>query len=246
MPSSASRVDISLNGDVIFATKCTEDVAHLDPDCASTPFEIIETFVIDIYMDDGYLGTPDEQFVRLPVTVIIQDPCAGNQIALMDTLSYIEFPLTEPGSEFLYQPIMSSMIEVCQVACRLVTLPDSGPYPSNIVRSFSPQSLQILIATTNKSLYGQTLSLSIQCKSVASSHPDSYAQNDLDILFIDECAESNLSPPTIDSFDVPLGTQVAVNFNLSYNDKDGCAPISYTLLAPLDPAAPAFSINEYG
>lgn len=103
------------------------------------------------------------------------------------------------------------------------------------------------IQTSNKDFHDQTLPMSLQCKSITSDLPESYAENNFNIHFIDNCVTSSLSPPIISDFPVPLyTTETKAFYSYSVNSVDGCAPITYSLNLPSAPSLPLFEINENG
>jgi len=126
----------------------------------------------------------------------------------------------------------------------MVEAPGDTPYPARIVQSFSPVDLMTVIRTSSKSLNQQTIYLSIICFDYVNTSPSGYARNDFMVTFRDECIDSIISPPSVNSYDVPLYDLSIVGFSPSQNAKLNCATIYYELkwaVSNLD--SPLFSID---
>ena len=126
LPPNSGPIDVvsSPGSTTIFAEKCTEATMSLDPDCAQSPSELVIPFILVVLLDDGNVGTPNEQSVQIPVTVTLLDPCAGNTISLQDTILSMDYLLTVPAAEAPYQPTLVTDIETCPIQCRLFEMPD--------------------------------------------------------------------------------------------------------------------------
>lgn len=73
--------------------------------------------------------------------------------------------------------------------------------------------------------------------------PGGFVQNDFVVNFTDECTLSSLSPPSRESYDVPLGTADVTAFATSSNSVSGCPDIVYTLIVPDVPNLPNFELT---
>lgn len=128
--------------------------------------------------------------------------------------------------------------------CELVEAPDDTPYPASIVQSYTPADLMTTLRTSDKSLNGKTLYLSLICRDMVNMSPSGYARNDFTVVFEDECERSSISPPMVQNYEIPLYTTDKRGFSPSQNSLDNCPSIYYVLNFPTGPNTPYFGLDE--
>ena len=146
---------------------------------------------------------------------------------------------------FAYQPTLIADHVACPVTCQLVEAPEDTPYPASIVQSFTPSSLLTILRTSHKSLNGATLNLSLICRDMTNTDPTGYARNDFTVVFEDECERSNISPPMMQSYEIPLYTTDQRGFAPSQNSLQNCPAVYYVLNFPSGSDTPYFGLDLF-
>jgi len=217
-----------------------------NPICTQQPYPIQMNLVVRAYLNDINLGTPQQQWADIPFTGIITDPCANNAISFSNTISTLDYWLSTPAVEFPYQPTLVATNPICEVVCRLVTMPGEADYPTSVVMDFSPTSLATVIRATNKSFSGLDITLAIQCVAPANTEGTGRIINEFTISFYDDCARSQLTAPSMGDYSVALYDSDMRGFSTSQNSKQGCNPITYALYVVSPNNAPGFALNSNG
>ena len=125
-------VSIDKHTGAIFIDKCV-DPDSPDPECQSAPYAASYELVLRAILNDGGQGSPEEQFVDIPVLAELTTPCAANTIELVDTVDVIEYVIQTPAESFVYQPLLTAKFERCPVLCHLVEMPDELDYNLEVV-----------------------------------------------------------------------------------------------------------------
>ena len=81
------------------------------------PFQITYNLVLRVFLDDGKIGTPLQQFTDISIVGILVSPCLSNTLTFFNTLSLIEYNLNIPSVPFNYQPILLATFAYCPVSC---------------------------------------------------------------------------------------------------------------------------------
>lgn len=111
------------------------------------------------------------------------------------------------------------------------------------MQSFTPSNLETIIRTSDKSFNGKELYLSLICQSPLNTSPSGYTRNDFTVAFTDVCENSNISPPMMNSYEIPLYSTDVRGFAPSQNNIPNCPQIYYVLNFPTAADTPYFGLD---
>ena len=134
-----SEVILDAANGMIYVEKCNKNAAQ-DATCIQTPYSKTFPLVLRVFLDNGKIGTPQQQMVELSLTAKIVDPCITNKVWLENTVSHIDYSLEFPSLSYKYAPRMKQDISTCLVQCNLFANTGSSfiDYTtSGVVQSFS-------------------------------------------------------------------------------------------------------------
>ena len=197
------------------------------------------------YLNDVHIGHAGlEQFIDLPITAMIYDVCANDQVIFQTELTPIEdppYPIQVDTYEISPTFTLAQRYHLCPITCSIAETgtdfvpefvtyfnkdEDNSPYPNP---SVEVNTISTTIATSNTFFDGKPCVLDIICVSERSTHPTNReAVTQISILFRDVCYDTIISPPVVAGGDAYLYSDFVRSIGESYHSLD-CGPIYYKL-----------------